>query len=446
MQEATTTEQQALRNDTSQAMFPRIDPGRMGLSWHHLFAARELTLLAAGLPPTLQATFATTPSLYGQSISQNLLAGWPSAASSSPPSPLRPPSTMSPPLTTRSSLRRTNSTASSNNNNNNTAISNNNKNNNNNNNANSTKRRRVTQNAESAQSPPLENAASPNPSPEGAAAGKADGRQKSFDCKVCGRSFGYKHVLQNHERTHTGEKPFQCPECQKKFTRDHHLKTHMRLHTGEKPYHCKYCERQFVQVANLRRHTRVHTGERPYVCSTCSSKFSDSNQLNAHMLIHSGQKPYECDQCQSRFRRRHHMIHHKCEGVNRNETQELHAVSSSCKEGDIEEEEEEDHINDKEVDELQQIASVHANSRQILAPVMQLVHPITSFTAMPEQTEPEDLSMSTGMRSSSSLSTARSDSCNSNNSSRAISPKDGTLIEKIDSPEPSTSHNANHKS
>lgn len=216
MQEATKTEQQTLRNDTSQAMFPRIDPGRMGLSWHHLIAARELTLLAAGLPPTLQATLAATPQLYGQSISPNLLAGWPSTASSSPPSPLRPPSTMSPPLnTTRSSLRRANSAANSNNNNNNnTAVSKNNNNNNNNNN--SAKRRRVTQNAESAQSPPLENAASPNPSPEGAAAGRADGRQKTFDCKVCGRSFGYKHVLQNHERTHTGEKPFQCPECQKK--------------------------------------------------------------------------------------------------------------------------------------------------------------------------------------------------------------------------------------
>ena len=58
------------------------------------------------------------------------------------------------------------------------------------------------------------------------------GREKVFTCKICNRSFGYKHVLQNHERTHTGEKPFECKECHKRFTRDHHLKTHMRLHTG----------------------------------------------------------------------------------------------------------------------------------------------------------------------------------------------------------------------
>lgn len=62
-------------------------------------------------------------------------------------------------------------------------------------------------------------------------------RDKSFTCQTCNRSFGYKHVLQNHERTHTGEKPYACTICNKRFTRDHHLKTHMRLHTGEKPYH-----------------------------------------------------------------------------------------------------------------------------------------------------------------------------------------------------------------
>lgn len=141
-------------------------------------------------------------------------------------------------------------------------------------------------------------------------------KDKVFTCKICNRSFGYKHVLQNHERTHTGEKPFECTQCHKRFTRDHHLKTHMRLHTGEKPYSCSHCDRQFVQVANLRRHLRVHTGERPYTCEICESRFSDSNQLKAHMLVHNGEKPFGCGQCQSRFRRRHHLMSHKCGNSN----------------------------------------------------------------------------------------------------------------------------------
>lgn len=137
-------------------------------------------------------------------------------------------------------------------------------------------------------------------------------RDKSFTCKTCNRSFGYKHVLQNHERTHTGEKPFVCPECDKRFTRDHHLKTHIRLHTGEKPYSCDFCDRQFTQVANLRRHLRVHTGEKPYTCQKCNLKFSDSNQLKAHVVIHQEQKNYRCTTCNASFLRSHQLINHKC--------------------------------------------------------------------------------------------------------------------------------------
>lgn len=160
--------------------------------------------------------------------------------------------------------------------------------------------------------PKAKSGAKPRSPGAGSVASSTGNREKVFVCQICNRSFGYKHVLQNHERTHTGEKPFECRECHKRFTRDHHLKTHMRLHTGEKPYHCNHCDRQFVQVANLRRHLRVHTGEKPYACELCTSRFSDSNQLKAHMLIHKGEKPFQCKKCEGRFRRRHHLMHHKC--------------------------------------------------------------------------------------------------------------------------------------
>ena len=127
------------------------------------------------------------------------------------------------------------------------------------------------------------------------------GKDKVFTCQTCNRSFGYKHVLQNHERTHTGEKPFECKVCNKRFTRGHHLKTHMRLHTGEKPYSCTYCDRRFVQVANLRRHLRAHTGERPYKCYECLLTFPDSKQLKAHILIHKGEKTFVCKYCLRKF-------------------------------------------------------------------------------------------------------------------------------------------------
>ncbi|XP_049820257.1 protein krueppel-like [Aethina tumida] len=251
----------------------------------------------------------------------------------------------------------------------------NNNNNNNNNIVTSTsvdsRKRKTTWKTEEDISLPLSSPTSSS-SPPSSTEAKEPNRDKQFTCGVCNRSFGYKHVLQNHERTHTGEKPFECPECHKRFTRDHHLKTHMRLHTGERPYHCEHCDRQFVQVANLRRHLRVHTGERPYSCEHCTAKFSDSNQLKAHMLIHTNEKPFSCDRCHSRFRRRHHLLHHKC-GV---PEKEMSPVSDETEE------------------DLRSRRALHPPSIPLIT--------LPLHVALPEQTEPEDLSMSTGMHSHSS--------------------------------------------
>lgn len=47
---------------------------------------------------------------------------------------------------------------------------------------------------------------SPSPNKEAApSTTQTNARDKSFTCLTCNRSFGYKHVLQNHERTHTGK-------------------------------------------------------------------------------------------------------------------------------------------------------------------------------------------------------------------------------------------------
>lgn len=237
---------------------------------------------------------------------------------------------------------------------------------------------------------------------------KDPSRDKVFTCKICNRSFGYKHVLQNHERTHTGEKPFECPECHKRFTRDHHLKTHMRLHTGEKPYSCSHCDRQFVQVANLRRHLRVHTGERPYTCEICKSRFSDSNQLKAHSIAHTGEKPFSCTRCPSRFRRKHHLDGHKCE--NAIVTSPLTPMMSpNMYMSDVKSEFSEDSL---DLSKISSISKAHFGQSMRYHPeenhdiierrnrkstevrhVVRIPQIMHLPTMLPEQTEPEDLSM-----------------------------------------------------
>jgi uncharacterized Zn-finger protein len=113
---------------------------------------------------------------------------------------------------------------------------------------------------------------------------------KIFTCNVCDKKFGYKHVLQNHEKTHTGEKSYACSVCNKHFRRDHHLKVHMRLHTNERPYHCTYpqCNRQFVQVANLRRHMKTH-----------NESIKDNEKTNIIKAFDMSHKNYSNHQIQS---------------------------------------------------------------------------------------------------------------------------------------------------
>ncbi|CAD1478375.1 unnamed protein product [Heterotrigona itama] len=366
-------------NNRSQVVFSGMGNAPAGLSMltpqQLLAASRTAALMAAGIPVSLHATLAASPSLYGHHHHQALFGGWAPPTASSPPSPLHhSPGPVSPALSTKKAPK---------------------------------------SKAESVQQP-IEGSAPLSPLSSISLEANKDGRDKVFTCGVCSRSFGYKHVLQNHERTHTGEKPFECPECHKRFTRDHHLKTHMRLHTGEKPYHCSHCDRQFVQVANLRRHLRVHTGERPYACELCAAKFSDSNQLKAHLLIHKGEKPFECEHCQMRFRRRHHLMHHKCGtgNVNSGQMARSQVASPSLASDDLDEDIDIDI--DVEVDEPE-ATSLHvskkastsmrpAHRRQLPSPVVTATMPIPLNLSgipvdLPEQTEPEDLSMSTGMHS-----------------------------------------------
>ncbi|XP_058450463.1 uncharacterized protein LOC131429941 [Malaya genurostris] len=129
-------------------------------------------------------------------------------------------------------------------------------------------------------------------------------------CKLCNRSYKYKHALETHLRRHRGDKPYKCTDCEKAFVVPFELRRHMRTHTGAKPYKCKYCDRQFSDFGSKIKHERTHTGERPYVCEVCEKSFTYSHVLNSHMLIHTGIKKYSCPDCGKRFAKSHHLKAH----------------------------------------------------------------------------------------------------------------------------------------
>lgn len=140
----------------------------------------------------------------------------------------------------------------------------------------------------------------------GAAAGKGFIR-----CYYCGKIFGSKWLLQNHERKHTGERPFVCTVCSVAFTQKANLRAHLRTHSGEKAFSCEYCSRRFAAKGKLQSHVMIHTGEKPYVCTYCGKSFRQSATLRYHLRTqHLKQKPFECVCCGLRFTRKHFLVTH----------------------------------------------------------------------------------------------------------------------------------------
>ncbi|GBN43317.1 Endothelial zinc finger protein induced by tumor necrosis factor alpha [Araneus ventricosus] len=116
------------------------------------------------------------------------------------------------------------------------------------------------------------------------------GKEKCFACDVCGKVFGKKCNLHDHQRTHSGEKPFVCDMCGKRFSHTGDLTKHIRIHTGEKSFSCHRCDKNFRQKHHLELHLRTHTGEKPYKCQLCGMAFANQSDCNEHYKGEHGGK------------------------------------------------------------------------------------------------------------------------------------------------------------
>ena len=224
-----------LNNNNSSGLFSGMSTaaraaGLSMLTPQQLIAAsRTAALMAAGIPVSLHARLAATPSLYHHHH-QTLFGGWPPQTASSQLIHAGP---VSPALSNKSTSKRTSSATAINNNNNNNVVSS------------SADRiskkgqpakRRAsskTKAQDTSQSLVLDGTAPPSPPASISPEVSKDSRDKVFTCGVCRRSFGYKHVLQNHERTHTGEKPFECPECHKRWEYFYVISNLKKTHTSD---------------------------------------------------------------------------------------------------------------------------------------------------------------------------------------------------------------------
>ncbi|XP_017871316.1 PREDICTED: zinc finger protein 33A isoform X2 [Drosophila arizonae] len=171
-------------------------------------------------------------------------------------------------------------------------------------------------------------------------AGKQSKAQAKNRCGYCGKTFGRRQWLEDHERVHTGERPYKCDQCHATFAQRANLRSHLlathenktsfkcnqcersfkrrRLlanhikskHTQVRDVKCEFCEATFASPINMMKHMLCHTGKKNYSCEICGKQFSRPENRNVHHFVHSIRKPYACVVCDEDFMRKQQLQKH----------------------------------------------------------------------------------------------------------------------------------------
>ncbi|PZC87101.1 hypothetical protein B5X24_HaOG201337 [Helicoverpa armigera] len=185
-----------------------------------------------------------------------------------------------------------------------------------------------------------------------------------FCCKYCSLRFATGQKLARHVRsTHVEERSFPCKYCNKSFVKSHHYTRHLRLKHRETirtcrgpfgetdQYRCEQCEDSFATQDELIYHSAIHATQ-SLTCPLCQEKSEDVDAVTAHIKSHVNGLEYMCDLCELVFTSKEKLDNH----IHNAHGDELHSVPDlmpyeSSTEMDVDEDEEDNGINVKELDD-----------------------------------------------------------------------------------------------
>ena len=134
-----------------------------------------------------------------------------------------------------------------------------------------------------------------------------------YVCDLCNRSFSTRRSLKRHrESVHRQSGGFSCRVCGRRFYRKDVLQRHAKTHqTVELPVHSAGCLTDaIVDLAPPPPPPSPAPPERP-VCDLCAKTFASQKTLKRHrQTVHRQSDGFLCRVCDRRFYRREHLKNH----------------------------------------------------------------------------------------------------------------------------------------
>uniref|UniRef100_A0A8C6AFZ8 C2H2-type domain-containing protein n=1 Tax=Monodon monoceros TaxID=40151 RepID=A0A8C6AFZ8_MONMO len=159
------------------------------------------------------------------------------------------------------------------------------------------------------------------PSPTFRELQKIYGKDKFYECRVCKETFLHSSALIEHQKTHGRddkgsehgeafkpspalnelqkmygkEKMYECKVCGETFHHSASLKEHHKAHTRGNPFENKgkVCEETFIPGQSLKRRQKTYPTEKAYDFKDGGDAFRQNSDVIEHQKIHSRKKLFE---------------------------------------------------------------------------------------------------------------------------------------------------------
>ncbi|CAO2633068.1 Zinc finger protein 445 [Lemmus lemmus] len=158
-------------------------------------------------------------------------------------------------------------------------------------------------------------------------------RAKAYRCHHCGKAFGKRSHLEDHQKCHYEEKLFKCRVCEKAFKWRSNCVRHEKIHTGVKPYKCSFCEKAFQRLSALRVHQETHT-KMAFKSDECRAALTSNLDLSHCVTDNSEEKHLDCSQCGKSFCCKAYVLEHQRIHTQSNFSRHkrLHQKKEKCRE------------------------------------------------------------------------------------------------------------------